>query len=743
MKDKQHRPELLAPAGSFSSAIAAFNAGADAVYAGFSSFNARERAENFSYDEMLKLREYVQKNNKKLYITLNTLIKESELENIFSLIQKINEISPHAVIVQDLGIINILRRFFPNLKIHASTQMGIHNSPGIKTARKLGISRVILERQISLKNLRRIVSQSPLETEIFIHGALCCSLSGQCLISSWIGGHSGNRGKCKQPCRQRFFHDKGNGFFFSTQDLYTLDLIPQLMDTGIESFKIEGRLKNDDYVSNVVSAYRKMMDCSENNFRRVLGQSKKILSDAGGRHWSHGFLSRKSTEELIQFSSIGSSGKLCGRIIEKQKNGFSVQTMKKISLYDRIRVQKHSGENGTSFTVTKISSQSGQNLKSASEENKIFIHCDKKDIPEKGKVYKIGVKPEKTDIEIRNLKKFRTRINLKIIISLDFIKISSDKIRSFWQKKLKLEKAEKFSPSEKQISSEFSISNSAKFSAGKIHVEFKGYPFLPASVLKKLRKEFWKWINCNAPEEYKHFKKKQKNEFKTYLRKYQKCANTDNTISVHSEKKLKNLTFNNYEQVNFPQNSNQKTEQVILPAFTAENDIKKLENIIQSAISKGIKKFRISSLWQFALFENINKVTLVSNYPLPTSNSIAVRELFRTFKNLKTAQAWIELENSEIKKMSENSPVPVEIYKFGRPSLLASTARIPAENQISDSRKNKFLIKFSGNKKLTKVYPEKIFKNNKNFSAPEFYDLTNADLKNRKTYSFNTDFEWK
>ncbi len=235
-KDKI-KPELLAPAGNLECAIAAFQSGADAVYAGISRFNAREMGENFTFDDMSRLSAHTKKLGKKLYLTLNTLIKENELEDFGRSVEKIAGLEPDAVIIQDIGAALFLKRYFPQLTLHGSTQMGIHNSAGVKTAQSFGIERVILERQITMTELSSIIEASPLEIEVFVHGALCCSVSGHCLFSSWMGGWSGNRGRCKQPCRRRFHSDengtKKSGFFFSTQDYYSLDMLDELTEAGL------------------------------------------------------------------------------------------------------------------------------------------------------------------------------------------------------------------------------------------------------------------------------------------------------------------------------------------------------------------------------------------------------------------------------------------------------------------------------------------------------------------------------
>lgn len=182
-------PELLAPAGNLSCAVTAIDSGADAVYAGLSSFNAREGADNFSFDDLSRLAEYAKERDRRYYITLNTLLKESELDSAIRLVSQIERLEPDALIMQDIGAISAVREIFPHIAVHASTQMGFHNLAGVKIAQDMGISRVILERQLDIEEIAAIAAASPLEIELFIHGALCCSLSGMCLFQAgWVDG---------------------------------------------------------------------------------------------------------------------------------------------------------------------------------------------------------------------------------------------------------------------------------------------------------------------------------------------------------------------------------------------------------------------------------------------------------------------------------------------------------------------------------------------------------------------------
>ncbi len=307
-KNQLSEIELLAPAGNMASALAAFDAGADAVYCGLKQFNARERSENFTAREMAKLIEYAHRNGKRVHVTFNTLVRESELLSAAESLAVLTDLRSDAVIVQDIGIVSVIRDFFPDLVIHASTQMGIHNSAGLESACAMGVKRVILERQVTLGEISAMTGNGtrlPLELEVFVHGALCCCLSGSCLFSSWLGGWSGNRGKCKQPCRRRYFRaeepaEKQGAFLFSPDDLCAVDLLEEFRKAGVCSFKIEGRLRRADYVSRTVAAYRRVMDASPEHRVLARKEAKEILRGTYTRKLSLGFYTADSAENLVR-----------------------------------------------------------------------------------------------------------------------------------------------------------------------------------------------------------------------------------------------------------------------------------------------------------------------------------------------------------------------------------------------------------------------------------------------------------
>ena len=266
----QEKIELLAPAGNFESLIAAVQSGANAVYFGADKFNARAGSKNFNEEELKKAIEYAKLRNVKTHLTLNILIKNEEFQAAMELVKYAYNCGIDAIIVQDLGLANEIIKNYPDLEVHASTQMTIYNENGVKEVEKMGFKRAVLARELSIEEIKNICKHSNIEIEVFIHGALCISYSGQCLMSSLVGGRSGNRGKCAGTCRLPYELINKNsdkveekGYLLSSKDVCTLDIIPELIKSGIKSFKIEGRMKSPEYVATVTSIYRKYIYLAE------------------------------------------------------------------------------------------------------------------------------------------------------------------------------------------------------------------------------------------------------------------------------------------------------------------------------------------------------------------------------------------------------------------------------------------------------------------------------------------------
>ncbi len=271
--------EILAPAGSFESLTAAVRCGANAVYLGGKAFNARRNAANFSDDELRQAVEYCHARNVKVYLTLNTLAGDNELETAYDAIKSACDANVDALILQDTGLAAMVRRVSSSMPMHASTQMSVQSIEGIRILEKLGFSRAVLPRELSEKEIKTISSQTDMELEYFVHGALCMCVSGQCLMSSVLGGRSGNRGLCAQPCRLPFGVNSKGGNNLSLKDLSLVDELKKLEKAGVCSFKIEGRMKRPEYVAAAVTACKNSLNGTDNE--EISSSLKAVFSRSG------------------------------------------------------------------------------------------------------------------------------------------------------------------------------------------------------------------------------------------------------------------------------------------------------------------------------------------------------------------------------------------------------------------------------------------------------------------------------
>jgi U32 family peptidase len=367
------RPELLAPAGSIESFHAAVEAGANAVYLGLTDFNARLRAKNFTAATLSYLVPYAHKHHVRLYVAFNTLVKQAELEPVVHALYRLEQIGVDALIIADRGVIDIAQKHFPRLRLHASTQMAVHNAAGARAAGRLGIKRVILSRELTVDEIRAIKKQAAVELEVFVHGALCYSVSGLCLASSFLGGSSGSRGRCTQVCRRKFVCGDASapaeGFFFSPNDLCAASFLPDLVRAGVAAFKIEGRMKNAAYVYAVVNAYRKALDGEVS-----IEEAQELLANDLGREKTTFFLGGVKQQGVITAAIRSGIGEIIGCVIEAVQDRIVVAPHgaqgPALSAGDRIRIQPESGFDGTAAEVQQVSHEAGRmclRLKSAVE----------------------------------------------------------------------------------------------------------------------------------------------------------------------------------------------------------------------------------------------------------------------------------------------------------------------------------------------------------------------------------------
>ena len=329
------KPELLLPAGNSESFYAALQAGADAVYLGLTQFNARARASNFNQFQFVSIVKEAKRRGVNVYVTLNTVIKNNEIGSLIEYLHFLHEEGANAIIIQDWGVYYLAKRYFPKLKIHASTQMGIHNSVGTRFLAVKGFQRTVLARELTIRELETIVKTPAIETEVFVHGALCYSMSGMCLFSSYNGGRGANRGMCAQPCRREYEDKNRKKFLFNLKDNQLIEYIPKLTEMGVSSLKIEGRLKSGEYAYRVGSAYRMVLDDNTK-----IKEAREQLEMDFGRQKTSYFI---GADIKTAFSEETSTGIFLGKV--EKVTGSKILISSSIPLEPRFRLRILSKEN--------------------------------------------------------------------------------------------------------------------------------------------------------------------------------------------------------------------------------------------------------------------------------------------------------------------------------------------------------------------------------------------------------------
>lgn len=325
------KTELLLPAGNTESFYAALDGGADAVYLGLKNFNARGRAANFGESHLMAALKEAQKRKVKIYVTLNTVIKNKEIDDLLDVLAFLEKAGVDAIIIQDWGVYHIARLRFPKLVIHASTQMGNHNSLGVEFSTQKKIARVILARELTMTELKHIAKRSTTELELFIHGALCYSFSGLCFFSSYLGGRGANRGLCAQPCRRIYQDDQQSKFLFNLKDNQQLPNLKQLQQLGIHSLKVEGRMKSADYVYRVAKAYRMAIDDPSKK-----EEAEQLLRMDFGREKIAYFLGKDVRDGITNTSNTGI---LIGKVIQAKDGKVTFESDTAMQEGDRIRIR--------------------------------------------------------------------------------------------------------------------------------------------------------------------------------------------------------------------------------------------------------------------------------------------------------------------------------------------------------------------------------------------------------------------
>ncbi len=389
------KSELLLPAGSVDSFRAAISGGADAVYLGLQQFNARVRANNFTNEQLAAIINEAHHHQVKVYITLNTVIKNNELPQLLDLLATLDANKVDAIIIQDWGVYYLAKKHFPNLTLHASTQMANHNSIGVQHAAKLGFKRCVVARELSLSELKTIAPKSPCELEVFVHGALCYSFSGMCFFSSFNGGRGANRGMCSQVCRMDYQHNGKKLLPFNLKDNQQLQHILKLQELGIHSLKIEGRMKSAEYVHRVAKAYRLALDNQD------MASATNMLQYDFARAKTSYFLGKDLSDSVANDSNTGI---YLGRIQTATRQTLCFESTEKLQEGDRLRIQKSKSKNTISIKV--------ENLQQKGNEVYLSNTC-KETIAHGDQVFWIGRKEESFPSRLPKIQPILQQLNPK------------------------------------------------------------------------------------------------------------------------------------------------------------------------------------------------------------------------------------------------------------------------------------------------------------------------------------------
>jgi putative protease len=367
------KPELLLPVGNPEAFYASLKAGADAIYLGLKQFNARGRAKNFTNGQLFTILKEAKEKNVQIYITLNTVIKNHELPELLDYLHFLEQAKVDGIIIQDWGVFYIAKKFFPKLILHASTQIGIHNSLGANNAGKQGFERVVLARELTFNELKEICSKTTVETEVFIHGALCYSMSGMCLYSSYAGGRGANRGLCTQPCRRIYYSDHDQQYLFNLKDNQLIDFMEKFKELGITSLKVEGRMKSGEYAYRVAKSYRMAIDDKEN-----LPDAKELISLDFGREKTAYFMG-KDVNQAVSDKTV--AGIYLGKV--KQIQGQYLWLSSKMEIEPGFRLRFH---------VPDSEKQESIKVREVEKDNDLYkINLAGKQIRKNSQVYLSGI----------------------------------------------------------------------------------------------------------------------------------------------------------------------------------------------------------------------------------------------------------------------------------------------------------------------------------------------------------------
>lgn len=685
--------ELLSPAGDLECLKVAVQNGANAVYFGLNKFNARINSTNFRREELVQAIEYAKLRGVKTHLTLNILIKNNEFEDAIKLVEFAYNSGIDAIIIQDLGLAKKVIELFPDLEVHSSTQMTIYNLDGAKQIKELGFSRCVLARELSINEIEYICKNTDIDIEVFIHGALCISYSGQCLMSSMIGARSGNRGKCAGTCRLPYTllkdgKEQAKGYLLSSKDVCTLDIIPELIRSGVKSFKIEGRMKSPEYVGIVTSIYRKYIDLAESGREYKVDEKdkEKLMQIFNRGGFSTGYLKGKLGKDMMYTKKPNHMGVLVGEVIgyNANKGYVKIKLSKELNLGDSIAI------NESSCKISELMKENN-NIKSADIGQFITVGRIKGKILKGDKVYKtVSDKLNKEIIQISSKENIKRPVIAKIYLK------ENDKIRleleDVWSKinVIKTEdtivkKADNNGISSKRIEEQLSKTGNTPFEMETIKVIADENIIAPISALNSIRRNALDDLEIKLLNSFKRNKviklesinSTNENQSENQKLKVSLCLN-----NIKEEIDYSNLKGIDNVYIPFKLFLSRKKRvdeictnfdtYVLFPAITKSNYEKLIENNLKDILSRNIKGIVISNLSHLEILKQykseIKGLEIIANYTLNISNDNTINELkkFGIFKYIVSPEA----DKKEIQSLSKD--LQKEVIVYGRTLLMTS-----------------------------------------------------------------------